>query len=596
MEGTATMETQSTFNYRICGAEADGIATPVCAGEGKYALVFQALQESLQRKPPRYVAIKILREKAELSWERQLDDEITLLEIVARTQGEGPWSRNSSVVSAIDVLTMPPLILCGCGKIYQPKCPEGHNELLSRRPTRPNESFPVLACSQCNYEVSAERIDDPKVRERLLQSPAKTCCDRSKPTAKGGTIINFAHRKAIVMPLIHFKLHDFFEARRVYFEELSRLAPYRAIPGSVDIVTGPLRMLSHKLGVKRLLPASTDWSTLIRLCRVHEKIQLMLELIDAVAWLHEHGIVHRDLASDNVMIYQDRSALDLTRAELSADVSQNDAGVRNTLQRILVSNPYHVCLVDFGLADTQELRRSWYDKSLLDGGQYKQAYWSPEARRYHKPIDSHLEIQILERAKDGSGVKGCFRADEGFLFGIEVGDTLVDSRSTLFAIRIVSIVTQENLRIAYFEGTLPPSQNTRFASIPQLGEVHDLYGLGALLYYVLSEDSAKVERLASYADLLSPSSPKQQKDAPSLEKERKNRFYIELLEALGCDIMANDVLGVCLKSMVRGRAFSYARSRTERGSKPVECLAKDLRKIYWRLHQEVIRAIDDGAG
>jgi len=53
--------------------------------------------------------------------------------------------------------------------------------------------------------------------------------------------------------------------------------------------------------------------------------------------------------------------------------------------------------------------------------------------------------------------------------------------------------------IAYFEGTPPPKpKNQQFELVYRPGEAHDLYAVGALYYYILTEQQDEVEKLGGF--------------------------------------------------------------------------------------------------
>ncbi len=103
-----------------------------------------------------------------------------------------------------------------------------------------------------------------------------------------------------------------------------------------------------------------------------EKVRLMVELAEAVDWLHgEKRIVHKDLAPDNLMVsFVGSDDVDWVSFVGHQDAARRgrDPGVlHEALSRAVSSPRFHLHVIDFGLSDKDQLTRSWYEEETGSG-------------------------------------------------------------------------------------------------------------------------------------------------------------------------------------------------------------------------------------
>ena len=194
-----TIDSQLRYALRMT-RNRGGLWVPVELGQGKFARVLCG-QQQIGNQPARSVAIKILHSHATLAHERLFATEVAHLRKLSD-------SDNVNVLHILDVLQLRPMVLCGCGRIYHPRCPTCGENLLTRIDL---EAHPGLCCTGCKYVLPANRVMDRA--QELSSAAARTCCqDRS--VEGRGTIINFVHRDAIVMEHLTLGLRDFARRRR----------------------------------------------------------------------------------------------------------------------------------------------------------------------------------------------------------------------------------------------------------------------------------------------------------------------------------------------------------------------------------------------
>lgn len=108
----------SHVSYQIrMQTDARGLCVPIELGVGNFARVLRGVQLNAGQDV-RAVAIKILHPNATYADELLFRHEIDLLRSLSDAD-------SVNVIRALDVLQLGPMILCGCGTIYEPLCPMG---------------------------------------------------------------------------------------------------------------------------------------------------------------------------------------------------------------------------------------------------------------------------------------------------------------------------------------------------------------------------------------------------------------------------------------------------------------------------------------
>jgi serine/threonine protein kinase len=549
-----------------------GFCQPLILGQGKFAKVFDARQLSSERGDRR-VAIKILHDYADHAQERMFDQEIKLLKDIGVASGE-------SVVRALDILHLGPMIMCGCGKIYQPACPKGHMKGLVRKQPSPHDVFPALKCVEvgCDYEFSAQFVV-PRYKE-LCSYPAKRCCGVGSSTQEVGTILNFVDRKAIVMEYFDRPLDSFVAHRRQELETIHD--DRRSLPPKRPALFA--RWMPEWVAKWwASLGMSDEGEVQLRKTMLLEKIRLMVELIGAVERLHARGIVHKDLAPDNVMVKR--------VAEPGADdtmVIQGQRGrPRDAIAEMIFYPKHQVRVIDFGLSDKGNGTRSWYEEERGAVSLAKRPFWSPEALEHRSLIGMRIDIEFL--GTDSATGAPCGRFKVPSTLRILPTDIIADQRSQQHDndMEITHIVEERGRRFAYFRG-VPPIDltNQQFELVPRLGEPHDLFALGALFYFILTESINEVDHLAGFVANLA-----QMPNALNRAVLLEDKYYLQRRDAIVHKFWQDELMSLILRAMVRGQPESFVQSRIEAGQGPVQRLLNDTKGIYFGLHREIVKAI-----
>lgn len=513
----------------------DGLTLPRMLGSGRFAKVFAA-QQIIDGQPGRLVAIKVLHDHVDYQAERLFTQEIAL-------NREFSCGSHAGLPAILDTIHLGPLVMCGCGVLYHPMCPNGCGLVLQRINLK-HRPFPALRCSGCDYSLSAEFVREPRAAA-LFGPTAKPCCTADgDPYAHTGTIVNFVLREAMVMELLEVSLADY-----AAFSDGAESQP--APPLS------PLERASVFFG---LTAAPTRLTRLAQKVRLLAKVDLMVRIAETVVQLHERmHVVHKDIAPDNIMICHASRVVRGEFPEGSAvqvlDQAAN-VGVRP-------------CVIDFGLSDRKELSRSWYEDADLRAAVTKLPYLSPEARLRRQSIGP-VEFDPVKRR---------FRVPAALLqssASIATNDIIVDGDDMSHAgdVKVTKFEREGEQHFACFEGAAPRDHVRSFEVIRPLGEAHDVYALGAVFCYVLTGRHDEVENLGNLVRSI------QEQPCP-LERWHLSRRdnYANRLQALREPFWRDDLMEVMLRAMVRGRPESYAESRTVRGAGPVRRLLAELKQI-----------------
>ncbi len=550
---------QSNVSYEFSAAQDQkGQIVPVQVGKGKFAKVYKGWQRSAGRnvKP---VAIKVLHDYASHSAERLFKQEIELIKDLTSAS-------SVNIVTILDVMHLGPMIMCGCGNIYHPACPRGCDVPL-RRNDSPDKDFPSLHCIKCGYELPGQYINE-RFGE-LFVYPAKPCCQTGS-RAHSGTILSFVDREAVVMELLENSLVDFSDRRRKVVHGLC--TRHGVHLGDRSEVAGPL---SRGLAFVRDQWQQNHDEVLLHKVMLLEKVLLMVQLAEAVAWLHgEKRIVHKDLAPDNVMIrfIGDEDGGGDWRGEAGASL-------RETINDMASYPTFRVQVIDFGLADKDQLSRSWYEDEV-GAGNIKQPYLSPEARLRKMRINRQLEVDAEAHR---------IRVPQELMSRLMETDIIADVRDNehnhdMEIVKIESGPPGECY--AYFKGDPPPNlMNQQFELVRRLGEAHDIYALGALFYYILTEQHDEVDLLSSLVDSL--------QDEPcelvaGALRHRNN--YARRRNAMREKFWQDELMALILRSMVRGQPQSFVKRRIDRSAEPAQLLLRETKRIFHGLQQDILAA------
>lgn len=539
-----------------------GACVPVELGEGRFAKVFKAWQRS-DGQDIRQVAMKVLHNTATYSHQDLFDKEIELLKELSAT---GKFNG----VSILDVVRLGPMIMCSCGRIYHPFCPACGEHLLQRRESD-NRKFPSLACPGpgCPYEVSA--MDIEMQYKRLTSFPAKQCC-KEGPLATEGTIINFIDRPAVIMELQQVRLDRVGEHRRAFFDLHAQ--PFLALAagaGAPKFSSTKRRMATERTRLQRAMAI--------------DRMMLLMQIAEAVTWLHqEMHIVHKDLTPDNVMVN-----FGAERVASGHNRSRESIRFQDMLDDVLTYPSFGVKVIDFGLADRGKLSHKWYEeRDVNNAGIDKAPYFSPEALQRIQHLPPRMQIDAAQKR---------------FLIPTEVwrsnlsvheGD-LVTFQWDLNHIHDLTITRIErggdpSTRYAYFDGTPPPpAQQRQIQLILPLLEAHDIYSIGALFYYVMTEDHQQVQRLSGLVNAI------QTRPCDLTAKALKRRHgdgYIAYRDALPIPdpYWRDRIMEVILRAMVRGRAESYSSSRSQRGPQAALDLLWETKRICRGIQEQMLSA------
>lgn len=548
--------------------DASGIYAPVELGQGKFAKVLKGNQQSRGHNG-RPVAIKILHDFATNNHEQLFHQEIELLKGMSAAAGV-------NVVSTIDVLYLGPMVMCGCGNVYHPQCPKGCGEELRRdEEQRKDENHPALRCPKCTYRISGRFVSEQF--GELLRYPAKRCCTQGA-NENTGTILNFVDRNALVMELLQLKLPDFLEQRRSKLQELA--AGYGAAPSE------PSRR--NKTWWRRAISKVFDmWNhdradILLSKAILLEKMRLMVELAEAVDWLHaEKRIVHKDLAPDNLMVTfvgsQSADWVSLVDARDADPRGERLRSFHDALSSAVSSPRFHLSVIDFGLSDKDKLTRSWYEEEMGISS-IKQPFLSPEARFIRQRIGERLNVE-----------DGRFRVPQPLSSKLMTTDIIADVRDPnhdhdLTITRIETAPSGETF--AYFEGSPSPNpKNQQFELVYRPGEAHDLYAVGALYYYILTEQQDEVEKLAGFINSMPDVGLKL--DARALVRDDR---YMTRRNAIREKFWQDELMVLILSAMVRGQPGSLKVSRIDRNPRSTRELLDRTRLIYHGIQREILAA------
>lgn len=570
----SSKELRSQITYEVVAGPRGNSKVPTVLGAGSFARVVLAWQRSAGHNV-RPVALKILRENATKKSEQLSLQEISILKRLAAESA-------NKAINILDILQLGPMILCGnCGQIYHPRCPSCGEHLLERY-DKPGEHFPFLRCknhTHCSYMISGEHVANGL--SALMQFPAKTCCAKDRSDrAKTGTLLNFVDRDAVVMELMQQTLAQFLQGRRKLFARLA--GRYELVlPGG----TGASR-LQGKEGSDPPAepPASSPEALLLCKVRLLEKSLLMVQLADSLYWLHrDMKIVHKDIAPDNTMV----AALPTGTESGKEHAEPGGANVNDALTSLASFPSFSAKIIDFGLADHQTLSRNWYEEEVHNLGAEKQPYLSPEAEQRKQRIDRELKFDTATRTFI---IPDLFCPGHAGELAIKVGDLLVDESdpSRYYAVTITAVErvpSGEEVYRATYEGELPLNPESRqYHIIKQLGEAHDVYGMGAVFFYILTGDHNEVRDLKTIASTI-------QRSPVQLSRERLRAcsgLYERLRSRLPEPFYQDRLMALCLKAMVRGLPESFSQSRTERGHEAARRLQEETRAIYKDLLAEVL--------
>lgn len=561
---TQTIDSRLQYVFRMRRNRL-GHWVPTELGQGKFARVFKGLLQ-ICNQPARSVAIKVLHSQATLAHERLFATEIAHMRELGDTDGV-------NVVRIFDVLQLRPLILCGCGKVYHPRCPSCGRAELERGEV---EEYPALCCPACGEAISAGQI---MTRGQALYSKLARSCCQDKGAAAGATILNFVDRDAIVMEHIPLGLKDFAERRAAEVrEQLARkgynvgaLAP-RAAPSR--LVTTIARWLPRRL-------APDVSAAVVEKVLLLEKVLVLVQLAEAVAWLHgEKGVVHKDLAADNVMVRVEgaRGRGDW-RGEQRAEVKMQD------ILNDLASYPsFRATLIDFGFADTNGKRRAWYDQVDVTGDN-KKPFLSPEARirRKEVPVSKPIEFDAAQKSFE---VPPEMRTKDP-RDALMPGNVMSYARDASHAHDIE--ITEVSGNVAKYAGDAPELKDfedyPRFVIERPLLEPHNVYGLGALFYFILTEDINNFEALHSLADSV------ERLGRPVVAPAIQGRdHYAAVRDAIRSPYWRDELLVIILRAMTRGLPGSYARSRIDRGPKAAQRLLLEVKRMHHHIQRDIVSA------
>lgn len=566
-QGAKDLRSEITYEL-VPGQNEEGCITPYVLGRGRFAKVFKAWQCSAGNNV-RPVAIKILHEYIDHKSEQLFMQEIRLMKKLTSASGV-------NVINILDILQLGPMAMCGnCGQVYQPRCPQCGEHFLERYDP-PKEAFPALRCKnqpRCKYTISAEHILNGALA--LMQYPAKTCCAKERgDRAQRGTLINFVDRDAVVMELLEEKLPDFNSRRRRSYGDLCRLHGVLLPPPYTD--SSPTLSADAKTVPPALRPATAPEVEFVQKVLLLEKMLLMMQLAESVAWLHgSQVIVHKDLTPDNIMI----TALPCDE-DSEADWRGFASGsLSDALTSLANYQSFKAKLIDFGLADQKQLTRHWYDEPVASFAPDKFPYFSLEARHRKRPLYQRIELDPSRRS---FLIPECVRPDQAGELALKVGDLLVDESDPAHAYALeIDNIEQDSVDPHVFratvKGEIPPNAAGRqFYHLLPLGEAHDIYALGAVFYFILTGDHTAVSKLTNVANVL------QDAPQPLCTDVLANRVpnYNVCRARLPEPYYQDELMILILRAMVRGQEGSFADSRTHRGALPAQRLLAETRRIY----------------
>lgn len=533
----------SQVTYDFVQSLDDGFIRPRLLGQGRFAKVYAA-QQNIAGQASRSVAIKVLHEHADYQAEDLFSKEVDL----NREFASGPTRGLSPI---LDVIHLGPLVMCGCGTLYHPKCPRGCDTPLQRNNST-SRPFPSLRCGKCDYDLSAEYVHQR--RAELYTWQAKPCCKQNTPHANTGTIINFVLREAMIMECLDQNLADFAQAGGTVERRLSvRPAETATAMDRLAIFLG-LRSKRRRM------------QTLRQKVRLLSRIHLMVQLTETVVWLHgTKQVVHKDLAPDNIMI---------RRAPLSHDLDgQEDVG---SLLDQAANLTTEICVIDFGLSDKEMLSRNWYEDADISMAATKLPYLAQEARHRRQPLGTALEIDWDQR-------RFLVPAPlEQSPAGLRPGDTIADTHDPDHDEDMKILKIEDGY--AYFEArdAQPKTLSRHLEVVRPLGEAHDVYALGAILFYILTGRHDQVDKLSNLASGI------QDQPCPldRLHLSRRDN-YANRRSNIREPFWRDELMCLILRAMVRGQSESFVSDRTERGPGPAQKFLAGLKLIQQGLIAEV---------
>ena len=560
--------------------EANGIHVPIVLGAGKFATVFEAKMKH-RVLGVRRVAIKILHPYASYRFINLFDQEIKLLSDMGAKHGDG-------VIVAVDIINVGPLVMCRCGRVFTPQCPQGHGPLTTRTP-QPNEPFPMLICgddNDCDVRISAEHIRNDSAK--LFKS--KQCCS-TRDTHYEGTIINFRNCRAIVMDISDHSLDGFLREEVLPITRSSTTLPVVAVVERKHLQPEALWEFARRL-VSKFIPANPakiahDRERARQKAAIIERIRVMIELATTVERLHSSEIVHRDLAPDNIML-KSRAEVHNARMQINAE---NLEYIKHILAQKLLQPHFTVCLIDFGLADKKKHSREWYDDEQVDRGRDKMAFWSPEAAHVRLKVNtSDITVFDPNDPRRANGLLGEIRIRPNSTFEFMQSDIIVDRNDTKYnsTVRIEEIRTDgDGTKYAVFSGSLPVDyRSAHLEQIPTLGEPHDLFALGALLYHLFVNDTGLTDAFRTFVLLYGNSGRPVTVDVAS-----KDEYYIMARDRFPLDHWKDEIMIIAMGAMIRGKEGSCAASRTEFTPAPIRRFLWALRRLHLKMITDAIQEL-----
>ncbi|MEZ4448417.1 MAG: protein kinase [Nannocystaceae bacterium] len=535
----------SQVAYDLARLSEPGPARPRVLGAGRFARVYAA-QQVIAGLPSRRVAIKILHDHAGYQDERLFSQEVAL-------NREFTMDGTPGVAAMLDVIHLGPLVLCGCGTLYHPRCPSGCGVQLQRVNLR-SRPFPALRCTKCDYELSAEYVHQRG--HELCGHKAKPCCAQATdPHADDGVIINFALREALVMERLDVSLEDYAVCR-------DEPIPDRGEPRA-------LTRLPALLGLRRRRERRRKLAAEVRLL---SRVHLMVQIAETVAALHrEKKVVHKDLAPDNIMVRRAPSW-----ATSSATVFDNEP--ITALLDEAANLRTEICVIDFGLSDKDKLSRSWYEDAETSLAVTKLPYLSPEARHQRQAIGANLEF---DGGQSRFRVPPSLAQSPASIYPQDIISNVYDGQH-LQDLVVSKIEGPTSARYAYYEGA-PPDAGARLEIVRPIGEAHDVYALGALLYFILTGgDHHEVEQLSHLV-----ASIQDQPCRMNRESLARRNNYANRLRSMREPFWRDELLLVSIRAMVRGRPESFARDRTVRGAGPAVAFLTELKRVQHGINADI---------
>lgn len=554
-----TVNSQLRYSFRMI-RNRGGLWVPVELGQGKFARVLCG-QQQIGNQPARSVAIKILHSHATLAHERLFSTEITHLRKLSDAD-------NVNVLQILDVLQLRPLLLCGCGKIYHPRCPTCGQELLTRIDL---DAHPALTCTACKYVLPANRVMDRA--QELSSAMARDCCQDKSVEGKG-TIINFVHRDVIVMEHLTLGLRDFARRRREEVMELWKKKGGET--GALVLASKPgwMARLASVLPKKWLRQRSSE---MLEKALLLEKVLVVVQLVEAVAWLHgEKRIIHKDLASDNIMVRFSgiRHNKSNWRGENRPEMSFHDI-----LNDITSYPTFRTLLIDFGLADEATPTRSWYDDDEATG-QNKGPFLSPEAKNRRQDIGLDQPLTFSTDDK----VFVIPPEMRGLSLPLMVGDLISHhlDEDHVHDLKIEAIT--ESGKGAKYSGVAPEAQDYRRCIVERpLLEPHDIFALGALFYFLLSEDITRMEPLHALVYTV------QEKRRPvDVQGLRGLDLYPGVRKSIRSAFWQDEMIVIILRAMTRGLPGSYAKTRIDRGCEAAQRFLLEIKRLHHAIQRDIV--------